>query len=105
MVDAIEATANIPFEKPRNSLPAVVDLSQRNVTASARTETVRPIAELRFVVRFQHHPHRFLQKLVRPERDPDCPNVLSIFWKVRAPNRCPSIPLEAQGLDDALNPL
>src|SRR5262245_7191502 len=102
MIQIVEAAANVSFDEPDGSPPVVVDLSQRGVAPAARSESMRAVAELRLVVRLQQLPHNFLQQLVGPRGHAERTQLSGLLRNVDPPHRRPSIPLEAQRIDDAL---
>ena len=64
MIDVIEAASYVALDEPDGAPPPIVDFAQRGMAPSTLPKPMRSITELRFLVRIQHHPHRFLQKPV-----------------------------------------
>ena len=103
MVDVVEATGDVSSNEPCGARPGAGYLREGRVASTVGPEAVRPVAELRFVVRLQQETHHFLQYLVRPRGESEWPPLPVGFRDVYAAGRSPSVALEAKGLDDRVD--
>ena len=74
MVNVIEASFDVSFDKPRSTRPVIVDVLQRRVGSQPATESKTQVAKgatMRAVIyTFQYDPDCFLHNLFPWGRDP-----------------------------------
>src|SRR6266536_2151726 len=103
MIQSVEKLSDVKLEKPGRAGPGVVHLAQRGVAATAPTETMGVLGELRVVVGVQDEPEHLLQQFVRPGGQSERTPFPVRLRDVRPPDRRPAIPLEAHGVDDGID--
>ena len=60
LVDVIEKSFDVAFNKPFSSAKCLLNLSQCSMTTPIRSESMRGIFKLPLINCFQNHPHHFL---------------------------------------------
>jgi hypothetical protein len=64
----IEAICDVALNDPGGSFPGVVDFSQRGVTSSLWSETMRMLAKCPIKIGVQDQPDDLSQEFVAPDR-------------------------------------
>src|SRR3954451_22471782 len=100
MVNVIEASFDISFDKPLRAVPSMLDLGQGRMATVLGAETVRVLAKLRFVVCFQDGTHDFLQQFVGPDGNAEWSHLPIGLGNILPPLRRPSVSFMTYSVDD-----
>ena len=66
MIKTPEAVGDVTLDEPGRPGPVMRHLPQRGVAAPAGPETMRPVGELRLIIRLKQQAHHLADQLVRP---------------------------------------
>jgi hypothetical protein len=64
VAETAEAAGDVSLDKPHGPGPCLLDFPERGMTAAPFPETVRPVRELRFVIRLQQEADHFPGELI-----------------------------------------
>ena len=98
-----EAVADVSLNEPHGPGPGVVDLPQRGMTPSVPPEPVRPVGELRLVVRLKEQADHLADQLVRPRGQPEGAELAIPLGNVDAAGRGEPVPLVPHQPDDLVD--
>src|SRR5258708_14367328 len=101
MIQRSEAVGDVSFNEPGCPRPVDCHLSKSSVAAAAGAETVRAAGKLRLVIRLKEQADHFADKLVRPGRQAERPELPVLLLDIDTPHRCKPAALSEQRIYDA----
>ena len=101
MVKRPEAVGDVPFDEPGCPGPGFSHVRERGMASPSGAETVRAAGKLRLVICLEEQADHFADKLIRPGRQAERPELPVLFLDIDTFHRGEPVALTAQRIDDA----